>query len=457
VTIIRKAKRYIQHHDLIRRGDLVLVGVSGGPDSVCLLRVLLEIIGGYGGRLHIIHLDHGLRGEDSAADARFVESLAGDLDIPCTVEHRPVEDLTSPGMSPQERAREVRMGFFAEAREKLGAASVALGHTADDQAETVLMRLIAAGGPGSLAGIRPRGPGGIIHPILEVSRVEVLAYLEELGQEYRTDATNLEEKYLRNRIRRRVIPPILELNPSLTKRVSSLCELLRDDEDYLAAQAAEALTEVSKGLSLDLEMIRRLPPALLRRVIVLAAREAGVPVKDFSAGHVRDVMNLLPGPPRSIDLPGGYLAEKTYDRLTFERGPIDKAPEMVREVALPGETRVPELGVVITITEAGPEEDENGEDRATALVDADRISGRLVVRNRRPGDRFRPVGLGHRQKLKDFFINLKIDRRSRDLVPVLADEEKIVWVGGMRLDERVRVTSGTRRAWRMTITHDTGE
>src|SRR5512138_2272390 len=158
---IERVRRCIEAHGLIREGDLVLAGVSGGPDSVFLMNALARLAPRLGARLHVVHLDHGLRGDESAADADFTRAAAASLGLPCTVERRPVQDAPAEGRSLQERARRVRLAFFAEMRERFGAASVALGHTADDQAETILLRLISGGGPGALAGIRPRGPQGI--------------------------------------------------------------------------------------------------------------------------------------------------------------------------------------------------------------------------------------------------------------------------------------------------------
>lgn len=456
--LIDRVRNYIDTHHLIRTGELILVGVSGGPDSVFLLTALSRIIDSYGGSLHVIHLDHCLRGEESAADAVFVEKIASSMDLPCTVAKRSVLDLTSRGQSLQERARAVRMSFFHEMRSELGADGIALGHTADDQAETVMMRLMSGGSPGSLAGIRPRGPDGIIHPILEISRDEIVSFLSSEGISYRIDKSNLESKYLRNRVRHEIIPLIKKINPSIQRRLLTLCSLLADDDDYLDNEARRVLEKTSAAIpgrpvEFRLESIATLPRPILRRVMVEAARRAGIPRKQFQASHVESILGIISGPTgKTISLPGEYIAYKTSRTLVIRRRPLPHPPDFEKPVALPGKTGIPELGLTIAAVSMEPEEiDSPLCPPETAFVDADKLTGPLKVRLRRPGDRFYPIGFGHVKKLKDFLIDLKIDRRLRDNLPILCDDEKIVWIGGVRLDDRVKITPSTRKIWRLDL------
>jgi tRNA(Ile)-lysidine synthase len=454
---IERVRKFIETHHLIQRGHRVMVGVSGGPDSVYLLMVLSEIVPLLDGSLHVLHLDHGLRGKESAADADFVSRLASEMNLPCTVERRLVRPNPGDGLSLQEKAREIRMDFFKEKMALFGGHSIALGHTADDRGETILMRLISGGGPGSLAGIRPLGPHGIIHPILDVTRTEILEFLKGRGQDFRTDTSNLADSYQRNRIRRTVLPPILEINPSFTHRLGRLSALLEEEDRCLSLLADQARREASQGQDgeegLLLQKLIDLPGALKNRVLVAAARGAGVPEKNFRLEHVEALARLLAGPPgKRISLPGRFQAERTYRHLVIRPEiPRDEGfPN--REVALPGTTEVPELDLAI-IAEEGETAGglTAGAHPGTALIDAGKISEPLTVRTRKDGDWFRPLGLGHRQKLKKFFIDHKIDRRERDRIPILTDREKIVWVGGMRLDERVKITPDTVKAWRLNI------
>ncbi len=454
--LIDRIGRYIEHRGLVRPGDLVLAGVSGGPDSVFLMHALHRLRTRLGARLHVVHLNHGLRGAEADAEADFTVKAAAALGLPVTAEKRAVPKAGADGLSPQERARAVRLAFFADMRERLGAARVALGHTADDQAETILLRFLGGGGPGSLGGIRPRGPGGIIHPLLCVDREEIERFLAEEGLPFRTDTSNLEGKYRRNRVRQELMPLVKMLNPAFLRRAAVLGGLLAEDDDRLVEEARSLVGEVAAGagpkVRLGLAGLMAAPPALRRRMIVLAARRAGTRRKDLGAVHVESLMDLAAGPSgRSVALPGRLRAVRTGTALVIGPPPAPR-PDFEREVSLPGTTEVPELGIRIEAAAAGPPAPDRLAGPPTQVyLDAGRIVGRVRVRPRRPGDRFIPLGLPGPTKVKDFLIGAGVERDRRDRLPVFHDDEKIIWLGGLRLDERVRITAETKSAWRLSI------
>ncbi len=454
--LLDKVRESIRRWRLVLPGELVLAGVSGGPDSVFLMHALHRILPALPARLHILHLNHGLRGKESEEDAAFVAGAVAALGLPSTVECRPVREAAGAGFGPQEKARRVRMAFFRELKNRLGGDRIALGHTADDQMETILMRLIAGGGPGSLGGIRPLGTGGIIHPLLDIRKEDLLFFLREQGIAFRIDRTNLEERYLRNRIRHRVMPALLDLNPSLQRRMAETATLLGDDDDRLQSEARAMAGNIARApdgsVSLDLERIAALDPSLQRRVIVLAARRAGVPPRALRQRQVEAVRGLVEGAGRSVTLAGGREAVRESRALIIRTVAPAAREWLEREVRLPGGAKVPELGMTISAAgSSAPLPGEFGRDPCVAFLDADRIAGPVRVRPRLPGDWFMPVGLDHRQKLKSFFINAGLARHLRDRVPVFCDDEKIIWLGGLRLDHRVRITPDTSRVWRLEI------
>jgi tRNA(Ile)-lysidine synthase len=456
--LLRRVESFIRSHRLIPPDVPVLVGVSGGPDSVFLLEALRLLAPPWGWRLQVAHLDHGFRGEESAADARFVQELCRGRGIPVTVECRSVPNLRLPGESPQEAARRIRLDFFRSAAALAGAPRTALGHTADDRAETLLLRLVTGGDPGALAGIRPRGPQGIVHPILEVPKEAILSFLAAAGIPHRTDRSNLSPRYLRNRIRLEVLPPVLGLNPSFARRARVIGEDLARDDAYLAGRASawfrRAATPSPQGVSLPLEGLRRLHPAIRHRVVRLACVEAGLPPRRLSHIHLSLLGDLLRGEETETELtlPAGFRALRQGSSLLLRRPSPPVAPVPEVPLAVPGCTAVPFLTCRITVRRLQPPFPAVVSGPGEILVDEGRIAGALRIRVRRPGDWFIPAGLGHRQKIKKFLIDRKIPRGVRDGIPLVVDGEKVVWVAGLRGDDRSRVTPATTAALLISLT-----
>jgi len=432
-------------------GDRILVAVSGGPDSVCLLSLLHELSIKFGLSLHVAHLDHQFRGQESAADAQFVTDLAVKLGIPATIESFDVPAYCAQhGLSAQEGARKIRYAFLERTAHTVQAARIATGHTADDQAETFLMRLLRGAGPSGLSAIPPVRDN-IIRPLIEITRAEVMEYLEANNRAFRTDPSNNKPLYLRNRVRQVLIPVLKQFNPRIIETLSAESNLLRDEDAALHAAcdslSREIIQEDGEYITVKLPGFNTLLPALKRRVLRYAIDRAGFDSTAISFIQINDALlflvNAQTGKP--LVLSQGMVIEREYDRFIIS-GKLH-AESLVHSVAVPGSTIVPEFNVEvdtsISVPPSAPPAEENY--RWQARFDYDRMPPYIVLRNRRAGDWFCPAGMnGSRKKLQDFFVDERVPRRQRDRVPLLCSGDDILWIVGYRTDERFLVQQSTR-------------
>lgn len=483
--LIAKVRATIQNQELLHSGETVVVAVSGGPDSLCLLHVLRQLQGELGIALHVAHLDHGLRGEDSAADAAFVAGLARDWGLPATVEAADVRAVQqAQHLSLEEAARYVRYAFLARVAVAVGTPTVAVGHTADDQVETILIHFLRGAGLAGLRGMlpvqemavrplradlspdeQPAAPLRLVRPLLEVTRAEVEAYCAEHGLTPRHDCSNEDEAILRNRLRRRLLPALEAYNPNLRATMLRAARTLADDYAYLQAEVARlwpALAqETADAVTFDLAAWRGLPPALQRHLLreAVARRQGGW--QDVGAGHMEKALAVAEKRVGAqVALPNGLRVTKSYTHLIVGRAAAAPVPAnqpllTVEQfpLAIPGVTPLPgsPWQVQAEVVERTAEELPPPSPYAVT-VDFAAVGSELVLRRRRPGDRFQPLGLGGSQKLQDFFVDHKVPREWRDLVPIVATPRQIVWVVGYRLDARAQVTAATRRLLSLSFT-----
>jgi tRNA(Ile)-lysidine synthase len=458
----------------VSQGDLILVGVSGGPDSVCLLHILKTVSQWFPIRLHVAHLDHGLRGEESMADARFVQDLCHEWKIPATVESVSVV-VKQRQISVQMAAREARYAFFEQVADKIQCRWIALAHTADDQAETFLLRLLrGAGSKGlssipSLRGVQsasnanlpgPARPAGgrqaglrIIRPLLNVGRKQILDYLAARSIPYRLDPSNLKPLYLRNRLRLEVIPLLRShYNPNLTETLCRTAALLREEQDFLLVQASSALSQIQIEVSGPGIVVRRdefikLHRALQRVVLREAIERVKGDLVCITYRHLEDAVCLIRegGAGKHLKMPGGVCIRLVYDHCWIYQD-HDGFTGMREEIALsvPGEVHCPSLGFMV---KTRLEENYASTDaRSCAVFDYEKIHPPFTIRGRRPGDYFFPYGMGgRRKKLQDFFVDYKVPRHERDQIPILTSLEGILWVIGWRLDGRFIAGPGSRK------------
>jgi tRNA(Ile)-lysidine synthase len=439
--ITATVKDTISRHALLSPGDRVVVAVSGGPDSVCLLDLLRNLAPALSLTLHVAHLDHGFRGEESAGEARFVERLAASLGLSATVEHADVPVYCAErGLTAQEGARQVRYAFLERVADHIGAQRIAVGHTANDQAETVLMRLLRGAGLAGLSGIPPRR-GRIIRPLLETTRPQVLSHLAERQLEFVTDPSNRKPVYTRNRVRQEVLPVLQRFNPRVIETLAAEADALREDLLALDHAADELLGRILRKehdvVELDRDGLLAQPDAV-RRWALRRAIEHLAPDASLSFVRTGEALGFLENAQsgRQMELPGGLVLERAYE--TFQIRPATAPQFFDREIAVPGVTGLPELGLeaVVEVRKASENMPESGNYLWQARFDYAKIALPLRLRSRRAGDSIQPSGMGGTKKLQDLFVDAKVPRHRRDAVPVLAVERDVLWVVGMRTDRR---------------------
>jgi tRNA(Ile)-lysidine synthase len=453
---------FIREHQLVSEGDLV-VAVSGGADSVCLLHILFKLQNELKLKLHIAHLNHQLRGADSDADADYVAELSRKLGIPATIEKRDVKGYQKrKRLSLEEAAREVRYRFLAEVARAIGAKQAAAGHTRDDQIETILMHLIRGSGTRGLRGLQPAtlwrsGDESliIVRPLLEISHRETEDYCRQHQLMPRLDASNLSLSPLRNRIRQQLLPLLESYNPAIAEALLRTGCIAGDDIDFLDEQIARLWDEVvrqeEKSLILDKKGFDQLPPALKRYLLRASVERLLGSAKDIEMRHIEEMMSLATKPAgKRLSLPGGLTFSVEYNRylLTPDLAALSPLPPLKGEFKLkiPGETLLPGWRVEANIVERG---DTTEKDNFTAYLDLAKSGDRLMVRARKRGDSFQPLGLPQPKKLGEFMIDAKIPQAWRGRIPIVCSEEQILWVVGWRLDERAKVNRDTKQVLRL--------
>jgi tRNA(Ile)-lysidine synthase len=451
---------FIHKQSLVSAGDKLVVAVSGGADSVCLLHILVRHQVDLGIRLHVAHLNHRLRGAESDADAAYATELAMRLCVPATVDCRDVASYRSrKGGSLEEAAREVRYCFLAEVAAEAGAFGVAAGHTRDDHVETILLHLLRGSGTAGLTGLHPRsvlsygensGQIEVIRPLIEITRQETLSYCRRHRLAPRSDSSNESPSFLRNRVRLELLPLLRNYNPNIHEALLRLAEIAGDDVSFIEQQATLMWQELARTenevLYLDIEKMCVLPRAIQRQVFRRAVKQLRGDLRDIEADHIEAMMESLLKPAgKSFCLPDGLTLSTEYGRLVLAPAgaPICPLPALkdTCSINIPGETDLSGWRVKAEVTGSCAGSD-NG---FSASFDFDKVGKKLVVRRRKPGDRFQPLGMSQTKKLQDFMVDVKIPRSWRERVPLVSAGEQILWVVGWRIDDRVKVTDKTKK------------
>ena len=425
-----------QSYDMLPRGASVLCAVSGGADSLCLLHLLWSRREELGLRVCAAHYEHGLRGEESLADCAFVETWCRERGIPCLTEHGDAATFAQrEGLGLEEAARTLRYAFLERAADSLGCTRIATAHTADDNAETLLLNLVRGTGLKGLGGIPPRR-GRIVRPLLGVTRAEVEAYLEENGLSHREDATNGEDLFRRNRLRHRVLPELRDLNPAFDEAVARTAALLREDEDCLDGMAQRFLGQAYDGRSLPVKDLAALHPAVASRALRLLCPRA------LERRHVDAALAFAQGEGLGfLDLPGLRL-RREQGRLWFdEAAPRPIAPRVLRPGSV---TELPESGLRLRVEEGVFTGEEIHSVFKFFDLKCENIKGDIVCSSRRPGDRLAIAGRGVTKSLKSLFLEAGLTQAEREAVPVFRDEEGVLAVPGFGVSQRCRPDQGDR-------------
>ncbi len=471
-TLRQRVHRWIRQQGLLSPHGEVVVGISGGPDSVAMAHLLKTL--GY--RLYLAHLDHGLR-PDSQEDAALVRRLSQWWNLPLTVERADVARYADArGLSLEAAAREVRYRFLFQVARDVRAQAVAVAHTQDDQAETVLLHLLRGSGLTGLQGMRPKaylwdGTIPLVRPFLVVSRREVLAYCREHGLPYREDPTNQDLRFTRNRIRHLLLPLLeREFNPRIRETLARMARVVQREIDVLQDLAEQAWSQVVQKVGesfifWDAQAMGRIHPGiryhLWRKMVRHLRPEMEMAFEDADRAE-KWLQAEISGP---IDWFGGlYLAREKPDRGITARWEADLPTSFWPQLPAPDQVDVLPWGGTVALAHGWSlvasealsvsvlPEDLSHTPPHQAWVDADTVGSPLYVRARRPGDRFAPLGMeGHTMKLSDFMINVKIPRRARDRWPLVVHQGEVVWVVGHRLAHPFRVRPRTRRVLRLEV------
>ncbi|MGE5673208.1 MAG: tRNA lysidine(34) synthetase TilS [Mycobacterium leprae] len=446
--MLAQVREYVHQNNMIMQGDRVVVAVSGGPDSVTLLHLLHQLAANLDISLHVFHMDHGLRGEESRQDACFVQDLAEKLHLPCTVVTLPSGALKAEAGSLEANARRARYREIEALAHRIHANKVALGHNRDDQAETVLMRFLRGTGTHGLAGIAPvRTQDGLtyIRPLLAVPRHEIEAYCQQHALQPRLDASNMKADYYRNHIRLELLPHLTRTyNPALSHNLWQTANVLYEEDRLLERLSTEAFARClvdGEGVTLRGSVLCSEPLALARRVIRLAGR--AVVGSDFDMG-LESVDRVLKAAANThgtheVHLANGLQVWVEYGLCRFrcQSEPFCAGGGGEWPVVSGGVTQVPELSLslevqVVAWTEGFRKEDAKQE----AYFDLAALPGPLSIRFRRPGDRLWPVGMDGSKKLQDIMVDAKVPRRLRESIPLLVAGDEVLWIIGYRLDRR---------------------
>ncbi len=481
--LVTAVQTFARRYRLFQSGDAIIVGVSGGPDSLCLLHVLQQL----SLQLTVAHLHHGLRGVDADADERFVADAARELGLPYIEGRADVRALAArEGWSLEEAARLARYAFLRDTAREAGACVIAVGHNADDQAETVLMHFLRGSGVDGLRGMLPRTPLAdyrlisgeaeeaselsdtplwLVRPLLQTDRDRIAGYCAAHGLQPRYDQSNEDTSFYRNRLRHELIPILKNYNPAIQEVLAHTAEALAGDAETLQGQTAQAWDAVAlpggpDEIIFDLESWRAASIGLQRALLREAVYRLRRSLRDLGWEHVeRAVWLAREGETgQAATLTGGLALELGYDRLRIapEDAPWSVAAPQIAEalpLTVPGVTPLPGgWRIVIEAADTSDARPGEGDDPWQAWLGAGATGPVLTLRPRQPGDRFQPQGMGgHSMKLNEYMINAKIPRDARAHWPLLVGRGGIAWVCGLRVDERAAVTPASTRVWRVTI------
>ena len=468
MEMIRKVKETVRKHSMLAAGDRVLIGLSGGPDSVCLAVVLSMLKEDLSLSLSAVYVDHGLRPDEVGREADFCRRFCEEHEIAFMRKTAPVKDhAAEKGLNLQEAARELRYTALEEAAEQVNASRIAVGHNADDQAETVLMRLMRGSGRKGLAGIPPIRDR-IIRPLIDIKRCEIEEFLlrkkgssaipELLTPDsellFMVDSSNLKQDYFRNWIRSTFMGEMKKRNPSVVDDICRTAEILREEDDYLEIVVTKTLMRLisrksDHSIELFLTPLGAIEKPVLRRVLRRAV-SAVKGLRGIAFVHIEDIMKLIKGGGSgdTLDLPGGIRVIKDYSLLKI----TTEAHVRIGEYELRPDSGV-EIKEANLIIKASLEE-KGGEPcngKRSVLLDAGAMEFPLRVRPRQEGDFFYPLGFGKRKKLQDFLVDEKVQRDKRDEVPIVVSGNDIIWVAGHRADDRYKVTDKTEKFLRLEL------
>lgn len=456
-AIVQKALKFIREQELLKNGDAIVVGISGGPDSVFLLKLLLIIQNLFNLKIYAAHLNHKLRGKESDEDEEFVKEFCKKNKVECVVESRDIKTIAKETKrSIEETARLERYKFFNEVLQKFKANKIVTGHTLNDNAETMIFNFIRGSGVSGLRGI-PVKRDNIIRPLLGLTKEEIVDFLKEEKISFRVDSSNLEEDFTRNFIRNKIIPLLLELNPNLYETLSITSDLLRLLEKYIQVEETkfEKLFVAKKG------------DKLLRIKIEDNVDYKNYLMMDLIRKKVNSIFNIQIGYEKTKEIVNLIKQDKG---TTIQINEKILALKESNSILILVEPEFEEVNISITydsklqkyygsyfefkISSGSVKEAKLSDNPLVEFFDAEKIKNKLVLRNWKSGDKFVPLGMKYSKKVSDILTDAKIPSIFKKQILVLCDGPEIVWLVGVRLAEKYKVTKETKKVIKARINYD---
>jgi tRNA(ile)-lysidine synthase len=454
-----RMKQTVLDHQLIEDGDGIVVGLSGGPDSVCLLHTLYRLSKEKKLKIYAVHLNHMIRGLDAFLDSLYVMKLCQSLYIPCFIRTIDVPKYCQENkLGLEDGARRLRYQVFSEVRDRLGAKKIAIGHNKNDQAETILMRIMRGTGLQGLRGIEYKRKDGVIRPILDIDRESIETYCMEHKLLPRIDSSNLEPIYSRNKIRLKILPYMKsEFNDNIVDSIVRMGDSLRVDSDYINFQvdkiAEYAVKTYKDGSYIFVDYIKDAHPAIKTRIVIRAIRNLLGNVTSIEKKHIDEVLDLMPGEKRykKIDLPRGLHAYRFADYILMSQKEI-KVEDVEYDYKInPGTDQyIEEIDKTLKTRLISQNDfDRSNFKSGKQYLDFDKIKDHIRLRNRRQGDKIKL--LGGTKKVKDLFIGLKVPREERSFVPFVVNNDTVVSIYGYRINVDYKVDDDTKRILEISI------
>lgn len=452
--MLRKIKEYVTRWHMLEKEDKVIVGVSGGADSICLLFVLLELQKSIPFEIIVVHVNHGLRGLDADEDEAYVKKICEEQDLLCVTYSENVELIAkNRKQSTEEAGREVRYAAFYRTLELYGGTKIALAHHKNDNVETFLMNMARGTGLKGLGGIRPVS-GKLIRPLLCMEREEIEQYLQKKGIAYCTDKTNASDEYTRNRIRNHVIPYMeKEINSCTVSHINDTMEQLLEIQSYLEVQRdihMETCVRVQEdGYIVNWEELKKIPNVIQTLVLKQALVNITGMEKDITSVHLKELQNLFQKQVgRRLDLPYETEALKMYEGIKLRKKTAIETEKIVCEVSVNESNEqqiiLENMTLILRVFENFDGNMQDVQKNNTKWFDYDIIKNGLCIRTRKPGDYITIHQDGKKQKLKSYFINEKIPKEERDKVLLVADGSHILWIIGYRVNCRYQADRNTK-------------
>jgi len=441
---------FCKENGLIHRGDKIILGISGGADSTALLFALVELRSRMDLKLLAAHVNYHLRGEDSDRDEEYVKKICFEKNVPIVIKKSKLKTKSNL----ENKARELRFDYFNTLLAQYKFDKIALGHNREDQAETMIYRFFRGAGITGLKGILPKTIN-LIHPLICFSRRDITAYLESIGRAWREDKSNQEYTFVRNRIRNELLPWLKDnLNPKIVNKLSGAASMFAEAEEILHDIAIRRLSKTRNSqsddtINLSVYNLKKIKPVIrfyLYREVYKTLNNGSM--KDFYHNHFEEIEALLSTEgSKEFHLPHGISVFKLYESLIFSTiDPFErKDDELSREVQnIRSRISFGDYRIGMKKLKKLPSKRKLYEDESTAYIDYDKVTFPITMRYRQAGDRFHPLGMEHSKSLKDFFIDEKVPKFERDNILIFTDAQKIIWVGGLRIDNRVAIGKATK-------------